>query len=339
MICTMSVLNQNTNAASVSFGTLFNIMNDIPPRTQWNANYGYCGEVAMISAGLYYGQYLSQYDVRAIASPRTQQNKANSQLLLGVNDGVTAKNLRLKYEIQSTADDNNFYAWVKNHVVQAHPVLVGVFNNEYLLYGDTQLNAGDSEYDHIVPVIGFGSNYALNNSFYSDDKVLLSDNGLYTPKGVATPYYYLFNVTTFLNNRQKANLRNGQIYSLAKYPIKKYGIAITGIMDNNNETFPVHLSTSINSELPEIKNNTSIRPLSRSLVLTITVSGLTPGTHYNLYRYSSESNVPIVSFNANSKKIGILPWKVITIISGTTWTSSVPIKSSDKIFFRAVKAM
>ena len=135
-----------------------------------------------------------------------------------------------------------------------------------------------------------------------------------------------------------ANSRNGQIYSLPEYPVEKYGIAITGIMDTNNETLPIHLSTSINSELPEIKNNTSIRPVSRSLVLTITVSGLTPGTHYNLYRYTSELDVPIASFNANSKKIGILPWKVITIISGTAWTTSVPIKSSDKIFFRAVKA-
>ncbi len=32
---------------------------DIPPRFQWNANNGYCGEVSFISAGLYYGQYCS----------------------------------------------------------------------------------------------------------------------------------------------------------------------------------------------------------------------------------------------------------------------------------------
>jgi hypothetical protein len=40
--------------------------NNIPPRLQWEANFGYCGEVSLISAGLYYGQYLSQYDARAI---------------------------------------------------------------------------------------------------------------------------------------------------------------------------------------------------------------------------------------------------------------------------------
>jgi hypothetical protein len=42
--------------------------NNIPSRLQWEANYGYCCEVSLISAGLYYGQYLSQYDARAIAS-------------------------------------------------------------------------------------------------------------------------------------------------------------------------------------------------------------------------------------------------------------------------------
>lgn len=46
----------------------------LPPRLQWEHNGGYCGEVSMIVAGLYYGQYLSQYDVRAIASPGMPQN-------------------------------------------------------------------------------------------------------------------------------------------------------------------------------------------------------------------------------------------------------------------------
>jgi len=42
---------------------------------QWDANYGYCGEVSLISAGLYYGQYISQYDARALASPNVPQIK------------------------------------------------------------------------------------------------------------------------------------------------------------------------------------------------------------------------------------------------------------------------
>ncbi len=40
----------------------------------------------MISAGLYYGQYVSQYTARAVASDDTPQYRRRSQLLLGGND-------------------------------------------------------------------------------------------------------------------------------------------------------------------------------------------------------------------------------------------------------------
>jgi len=41
---------------------------DLPTQVQWPANFGYCGEISFIVAGLYYGQYLSQYDARALVS-------------------------------------------------------------------------------------------------------------------------------------------------------------------------------------------------------------------------------------------------------------------------------
>ncbi|MBV8491774.1 MAG: hypothetical protein JO199_14705, partial [Candidatus Eremiobacteraeota bacterium] len=42
--------------------------NAIPVRWQWMNNAGYCGETALIAAGLYYGQYTSQYVARQLAS-------------------------------------------------------------------------------------------------------------------------------------------------------------------------------------------------------------------------------------------------------------------------------
>ena len=38
-------------------------------RLQWETNNGYCGETSAIVAGLMYGQYFSQYDMRAIGAP------------------------------------------------------------------------------------------------------------------------------------------------------------------------------------------------------------------------------------------------------------------------------
>jgi len=326
-------ISQNANAAvSVPFdltsiGTTYTVKNDIPPRLQWGANYGYCGEVSMISAGLYYGQYLSQYDVRDIASPGIAQNSEDSQLLLGKNDGAAAKRLRLAYELKSTSSNSDFYAWIKRHVVQGHPVITGIFTNT---------SNGDTEYDHIVPVVGFGSNYPLKNGYYVDDVIVFSDN-YYTPKS-ATPYYYSLEIGSFLANPQTENADIRDIYSLPDNPITKYAIAITGVMDTKNETLPVRVSTYVNSE-PDMKEGTTARPKSSLLTLTVTVSNLKSGVSYNLYSYSSESEVPIENFNANSKKAGILPWKVIKISSGTTWkTTLTNVKSSSKVFFRAVKA-
>src|SRR5580692_10667511 len=67
--------------------------NNIPPRYQWDANNGYCGEVSLISAGLYYGQYVSQYDIRALAIKNVPQN--DGQLLIGLNDQYAASQLHL----------------------------------------------------------------------------------------------------------------------------------------------------------------------------------------------------------------------------------------------------
>ena len=53
---------------------------------------------------------------------------------------------------------------------------------------------------------------------------------------------------------------------------------------------------------------------------------------------NEQSTTVCTPFNANSKNKGISPWRVINITSGSTWTTSVAIKSSDKVFFRAVKS-
>ena len=62
----------------------------LPPRLQWEATDGYCGELSFAIAGLYFGQYLSQYDARALATPGVAQASAASQLLLDDNEAAAA---------------------------------------------------------------------------------------------------------------------------------------------------------------------------------------------------------------------------------------------------------
>ncbi len=335
-------------------------LNEIPPRYQWEHNGGYCGEVSLISAGLYYGQYLSQYDVRAIASPGMAQNAQEkgtytAQLMLGSNDKSAANALRLTHERFDTDDSKDLLIWIKSHVVKGHPVFMGVFNNEYKLYNNKKPGAGDPEYDHIVPVVGWGSDYPLDDGrLHDDDVILISDNGLSTPYNTITPpippkgkvpYYFYYKLDHFLKDRAEANLPNGSMYSLLHLPKyqagedekmrkdkQNYGLAITGVEDEWHETLPMRVSTSANYEAPIIGSDSDARPASMPISLAVQVSGLDASKRYHVYHYADENDVPRKHFNSKQK-----PWTVIRGTSGV-WTTNVTIHSKQKAFFRAVEA-
>jgi hypothetical protein len=322
-------------------------INDIPPRYQWEHNAGYCGEVSLISAGLYYGQYLSQYDVREIICGKGKQK--NCEMLLGDNASAGAESLRLKHEKKTTKNSKDFLKWVKNHVLQGHPVIIGVMNNENLLYGKTNPSAGQPDYDHIVPVIGIGSNEPFSTDYKASDVILFSDNGLVTngpnparPKNGTVPYYYDYSFEHFVGDRQQANKSDGHHYTLIDLPqydqgdnINNYGIAILGI-DGEQETLPVRVSTNLNYEAPYIRSKSNKRPRPMSLTLTVKVSKLVAGAKYYLYQYDNEMDVPRSDFNKNSKLYK--KRTEIKLSSGSEFSMSLDITSNEKVFFRCVKA-
>jgi hypothetical protein len=80
----------------------------------------------------------------------------------------------------------------------------------------------------VIPaIIGFGSNHPFGNAYYQDDVIILSYNDMYTSQnGVSPAYYYSLEIQKFLANRQTANASNGNIYSLPKDSVIKYGIAL-----------------------------------------------------------------------------------------------------------------
>jgi hypothetical protein len=135
------------NSPNPPTGTTYSMSLAIPPRQQWNNNYGYCGEVSFISAGLYFGQYVSQYTARAAATPGVSQDNVNSQLLISINDMTAATTMHLnavEWSGQSnSATTSQFLTWVKSYVVSGYPVIIGIYVNR----GDGS-SAGFSEYDH-----------------------------------------------------------------------------------------------------------------------------------------------------------------------------------------------
>ncbi len=314
----------------------YTLKNNIPPRKEWNGNKGYCGEVSLISAGLYYGQYMSQYEARAVATQNSPQN--TSELLLGVNDVYAAKKMHLEAVAWNTGKEQTteqFLAWVKQNVLKGYPVAIGVFTNEYLFYNNSHPNAGDPVYDHIVPVIGIQSNHPFSDTgYYCDDIITFSDNGLWGDKK-NTPYIFSYSFQGFLANRQQANEKNGPIYSLYDGG-ENYGIAILGVKDKNRDTIPVRVDTNVNYEKPAIKNNTSIRPAPMPLKLTITVSDLQPNVVYNLYKYNNLEDVPEEQFNGNAGN-ACEQWQ-IQISARSTFVLEQTILSDEVAVFRCVRA-
>jgi hypothetical protein len=328
-------------AAAATGGTAtWSVDNPIPPRLQWNENNGYCGETAFISAGLYYGQYLSQYDARAIASKDTPQYETDAQLLLGVNDQYAATQMRLtssEWTPGTTSTTDDFLAWVKGEVIKGYPVAIGVYENQSLFYGTTKANAGDPKYDHIVIVTGVTSHHPLTlpATYYADDELKFSDNGLWTgTSGTKPQYVFDYPFHTFQATRKEANTPTGNVYSLAD-TVRNYGIAITGVADPDHQTVPVRVATSVNDETPQIGHHSNTRPAPMPLTLTVTVSGLHPGTTYDLYRYDDVSKVPTTAFEQHAADASSTTQFTAT---GTSYTITQSVASSDQVIYRAVPA-
>jgi hypothetical protein len=175
-------------------------------RLQWNNNSGYCGEVSTITAGLFYGQYLSQFDTREIAAknytPTFDENPQTAQLLLGESDVYTADKLKLKSAKWDTSinDTKLFLQWVKQQTILGFPVTIGVLDNQNFFAGNKKGGGlGNPEYDHIVSVVSVSSNHN-DNKYHDDDLITFADHGLV---GTMT-FLILFCLTT------RSNLFNDQ---------------------------------------------------------------------------------------------------------------------------------
>ena len=53
---------------------------------------------------------------------------------------------------------------------------IGIFMNQFIFYGNNTPMAGDSDYDHIVPVLRIDS-FHDDDLYHADDVIYFSDNG------------------------------------------------------------------------------------------------------------------------------------------------------------------
>jgi len=272
----------------------------IPPRQQWENNNGYCGEVALISAGLMYGQYVSQFDARRLAT-NNQLKELNFD-----SSAKAAMGMHLTYELwpsDSHQSVKDFLVWVKQSILTGIPIMIGIYMN-LSIFGELE-DKGQDDYDHIVPVIGIQSSHDLSDqSYYDDDYLIFSDNALFTPSGPDPNYLFRYQFGKFPLTRDQANDAHYPPYSLAN-DRPNYGMRITGVV-STDPVLPVQVITALDNEPNEIEDGSTTRPASVRLPLTINVSGMAQGTKYKLYKYDDLKKVPTRQFNheaSNAAKV------------------------------------
>ena len=314
---------------------------DMTPRFQWNANSGYCGETAFISAGMHFGQYTSQWTARSLASPGVDQWKPSAQLLLGVNDLRAAKAMGLtaeRYDNSRQRSVPQFLRWVKGRFLAGSPVIIGVLNNTRIL-GEWPQDKGDAEYDHIVPVFGIGSGSPLSDRrYFPTDAITISDNGLHNV-GPNIPYLYTYEFGSFPRTRDEANAIGGPVYALRDRP-RNYGTVVTGVVDPQGVTISVRLTSDVNGEGVQngLGPNQVMKqaPPGTPMTLTARVSIPDQARAYVVYLYDDFTKVPTRDFNARADQ-AIDSW-TIPAGSGPSWSITIDALTSDTRVFRAVPA-
>ena len=277
----------------------------IPARQQWDDNEGYCGETCIQLFAMYYGAYISQYQVRAMIN-----SDQRHELVISENGDVVLNNLHLTYEQwdydnQATPQYRAYLAWTKQQLSDGHPVIGTAY-----MKGET-----DPDYDHILPFIGFQSSHDTTN-YYDDDKLIFCDN--YADSSFTRSFGTMY--------ATRSSVAKGT-YDYYIPENVDYGCSITGIVDPHHETVPVQLSVDRSDEPDVVAGEEAV-----TMHATLTITSLASGTTYSLLRYDDYRKVPDAAFLDK----GGYAWKRRFTATGTTQTIADTFMSNDCVIYRCV---
>lgn len=216
---------------------------------------------------------------------------------------------------------DTFIPWVKQNVCDGYPAIIGV--------QDFLAGSNDTDYDHIVLVLGWASNHDLaDNSYFADDEIVFSDHGLVVcgrqPFGGSIPYYFRYTMQTetsisatggwlpdggcpdpgnpawnFIMDLGSSREINGQVcntYQLAQHPGQSSGnagFAVTGLSDDLPANVKVRIDTDCYYVVPCITTaqaKTGTQPATQqTMTHTISISGLDVTQTYNAWLFVAEN--------------------------------------------------
>jgi hypothetical protein len=312
----------------------------ISKRQQWLANFGYCGELSFIASAMYYGMYMSQYDVRYYTSPTHTQKAQGDQVLINAGSDIAAAELfKFSYERwidlaqPAVKDTTAFLTWMQGHTTQSHPLVSVMFENTATLAGV----GSQDEYDHVVSIISVSP----TSITFCDDGIITPSSGEHVFNSSNEDMIFTYALPQAIRNRADA-LASGSEYSIPSiYPTYiNAGIALTGINSTEPNLVRIQLTTP-DEEIAGMIEGSNARPAANPMTFTIHLYGLQPSTTYYLYQYKDPALVPTNHFNqtyqVNSGGGMIIRTVITTTASPAIDTTVVQtLLSSDIAIFRCV---
>jgi len=246
--------------------------------TRWDDAGGYCGSWAIQRATLTKGAWISQQQVR----DHTVPGGGHDNEILSTNIVTAFKNLHIDVEgfdyNQPVPQQQAYATWLKKQLTSGYAVTWMILwsGQAYPIYG---LKAPAGMYGHVEPVIGIQSNHPLNDTTVYDDDVAVH----FTDGGTNKVYRKISSIGGKLVAGEIANCAPYS-YCMAKYA---FGWAVKGFVDPTQHIVAMPASLHIDpwKSEPDIRAGQHGVPLKG----TLTVSALTSGKTYDLYRWDVDT--------------------------------------------------
>lgn len=247
------------------------------PGYQWGDAGGYCGSWAVQRATLPKGAWVSQQQVR----DHTSNCGGHDSEILSCNIDEALVNLKIAYEgfdYESTPIPQTaaYFKWLKAHLAAGNAVAWMIMwdGQEYPIY---DLTPPAGMYGHVEPVIGIQSNHPLDNTEVYDDDVVLH----YTDGGLKTVHRVISTLPgKWAGEGEPADCGN---FSYCIGNPYGFGWAVEGFAPEHPSAMPASLRVDPWISEPDVRAGEDPEALKG----TLTVTGLTNGTSYDIYRWDS----------------------------------------------------
>lgn len=302
---------------------------DVQPGYQWDDAGGYCGSWATQRTTLAKGAWISQKQVRAHTSPCGGHDNE----ILSCNIEEALKNLKIDFEgfdYKNTPlpQTQAYYKWLKAQLVAGNAVAWMIMWNgqEYPIY---DLTPPAGMYGHVEPVIGIQSNHPLNDTEVYDDDVVLH----YTDAGINTVSRPISTLAGKWAGPGKKAECGGGLFNHYSYCIGNpygFGWAMKGFTPDAKQSSAMPAYLHINPWNSEPDTRSGVKPTD--LTGTLTVTGLTVGINYAIYRWDTVADA-FSDYSDQYKRTAF-----VATNSSYTYNDEKTFPSDGTTYYRAVTA-